>query len=78
MAKESVTKEAGQDAGPSEDERRRGRCAAVLDALTDPEIRTMILLIVAPAIAAATTSKADVYDLKPEAFRRPLPGIHVL
>ena len=77
MAKDKESGTAPVDA-PVEDERRRGRCAAVLDALTDPDVRAMIVQIVTPAIAAATAGHANIYDLKPEAFRRPLPGIHIL
>jgi len=75
-SKDDVTVD--DEKGDQEETRRKARCAAVLDALTDPEIRTMVQLIVAPAIAAATKGLANIYDLKPEAFRRPLPGIHIL
>lgn len=79
MAKETTKDKGAEDAADSATEdRRKALCAAVLDALTDPEVRAMIVQIVAPAIAAATVGHANIYDLKPESFRRPLPGIHVL
>lgn len=65
-------------AEPATEDRRKALCAAVLDALTDSEVRAMVVQIVTPAIAAATVGHANIYDLKPDAFRRPLPGIHIL
>lgn len=43
----------------------------------DGEVREALLKTVSFSLQEVCQQFARIYDLKPESFRRPLPGIHV-